>query len=331
MFFHCHHDTVTKSHAAGLASAKWDYIRRDSSDPLLITHNIPDGVRGVTSFLNGREEYVRRRRRESRIVEVLEVALPNEGSDAAHLQIAEAIIQDITGGACPVAASLHRKRGNIHLHILVVDEDIRGRREGEPHTGGRFFAYSEPGSTQRLRLTVAGSMNRVMPVVGLDVEVDPRTLEEQRKDALARGDLGLAAELDRLPTIHIGPNAVAMERKGKLRDKERLAEARRRKAAKDEALQEAQRLAQTLAEPPPSPSLPATKAGRLPAAVPAPFVRPVIAPVMPKEGAAASAPSSPTSAPSFAEQEPPAPAPPAEAILTHRSSPPRRRLQGPAR
>lgn len=53
-----------------------------------------------------------------------------------------------------------------------------------------------------------------MERAGLDERWDHRTLSVQREDALERGDLAAAEELDRLPGVHIGAAATALERQG---------------------------------------------------------------------------------------------------------------------
>ena len=56
--------------------------------------------------------------------------------------------------------------------------------------------------------------NTHMERAGLDERWDHRTLSVQREDALERGDMAAAEELDRLPGVHIGAAATALERQG---------------------------------------------------------------------------------------------------------------------
>lgn len=56
--------------------------------------------------------------------------------------------------------------------------------------------------------------NKHLEKAGLEERWDHRTLEAQKKDALARGDTAKAEAFDRLPGVHLGAVATALERDG---------------------------------------------------------------------------------------------------------------------
>jgi hypothetical protein len=70
-----------------------------------------------------------------------------------------------------------------------------------------------------LRQEWAEHCNRALELAQVRERVDHRSLAAQLAEALEQGDFDRAAALDRLPGIHLGPAAHAMEREGIATDK----------------------------------------------------------------------------------------------------------------
>lgn len=98
-------------------------------------------------------------------------------------------------GRAPWLAAIHRDHPeNPHAHIVVRDKD--------PETGKRVAGLSEKGSTDRLREAWERHANLALERAGVEARIDRRSLKEQG--------------VDREPTIHVGPTALAIESAGKV-------------------------------------------------------------------------------------------------------------------
>lgn len=101
-----------------------------------------------------------------------------------------------------------------HAHLLMTTRALTGdglskakAREFTDHTlGPQTLRY------WRERWAIIG--NKHLERADLDERWDHRTLKAQHDEALERGDLARAAELDRAPGVHLGPMSTALERKG---------------------------------------------------------------------------------------------------------------------
>ena len=92
---------------------------------------------------------------------------------------------------------------NVHAHILLTDRPITA--DGFAKTKDR--RYSGKGLVDQFRAGWTQTHNQHMERLGLPYRIDHRTLEQQRQDALQRGDEHQAIILDRLPQIHLGKAA----------------------------------------------------------------------------------------------------------------------------
>lgn len=163
----------------------------------------------------------------------IEFALPNELSLAQNKEIVREFIN------CHLkdfyyAYAIHEKPAaienserNIHVHIMFSErklDDIEKTQERRPEI---FFKKANPknpflggakkdsrwnGSYRarhlhQVRLDCARIQNKILKKYGHGVTVDSRTLKLQWDEAKAKGDLNLAALLDRPPEEHLGPAA----------------------------------------------------------------------------------------------------------------------------
>jgi hypothetical protein len=104
-------------------------------------------------------------------------------------------VQSITGGRAAWVAGVHDKgkdTDNPHAHIVIRDRDIE--------TGKKVAELSSKGSTEKLRELWEQKANEHLERAGCSERIDRRTLKEQG--------------INREPTIHIGPAALAMAERG---------------------------------------------------------------------------------------------------------------------
>ncbi|MNP20049.1 Mobilization protein A [compost metagenome] len=101
-----------------------------------------------------------------------------------------------------------------HAHLLMPTRELTP--EGFSKIKGREFIDRKlgPKTLRYWREQWALIGNEHIERAGLDERWDHRTLSVQREDALERGDIAAAEELDRLPGVHIGAAATALERQG---------------------------------------------------------------------------------------------------------------------
>lgn len=101
-----------------------------------------------------------------------------------------------------------------HAHLLMPPRALTP--DGFSKVKGRDFTDRKlgPKTLRYWREQWALIGNKHMKRAGLDERWDHRTLSVQREDALERGDVIAADELDRLPGVHLGAAATALERQG---------------------------------------------------------------------------------------------------------------------
>lgn len=101
-----------------------------------------------------------------------------------------------------------------HAHLLMPPRALTP--DGFSKVKGRDFTDRKlgPKTLRYWREQWALIGNKHLERAGLEERWDHRTLSVQREDALERGDLATAEELDRLPGVHLGAAATALERQG---------------------------------------------------------------------------------------------------------------------
>lgn len=158
------------------------------------------------------------RRKDSTVAREFEVSLPHELSDEqrAHLafSLADALV-DRYGFA--VQASIHAPGTpnglNHHVHILATTRRIGPEGFGEK-TRELDVGPSGKVQVQWIREMVAATTNAHLEAAGYTSTIDHRSLAEQARSAMERGDDLAAAALSREPTQHLGKRATAMAGKG---------------------------------------------------------------------------------------------------------------------
>ena len=151
----------------------------------------------------------------SRVGREILAVLPRELSDAENLELVREFVHErlVGRGMCcdcaihaPTASDGLRQP---HVHILCSVRAV-----GPDGFGAKARQWDKRELVTSLRQEWAAACNRSLEMAGREVRVDHRSLAARLEEALARGDFEAAATLDRLPGVHLGPAAHAMEREG---------------------------------------------------------------------------------------------------------------------
>jgi hypothetical protein len=165
-------------------------------------------------------------RKDARLMHEFIVALPHGLAPEQEIAIVRDLAQSIADRhGLPVDFAIHgddpktwdgsaKEVVGKHAHLAMPTRELTP--DGFSKTKGRDFIDRKKGPKTlrcwREQWALIG--NKHMEQAGLDERWDHRTLSVQRKDALERGDTAAAEELDRLPGVHIGAAATALERQG---------------------------------------------------------------------------------------------------------------------
>ena len=211
-----------KGHSAG---AKAMYLQREGKyqrqeDKLehCESHNMPSWAEhDPTAYWQAADLH---ERSNGRLYKEVEFALPRELDQEARLELARSFAHELTEGErLPYTLALHQGRdgdggqGNPHAHLLISERMNDGLEREPAQWFGRFNrAAPELGGAEKteslkprtwlegVREQWAQEANQALERNGLEVRIDHRTLEAQG--------------IDRIPTLHLGPHALAMEERG---------------------------------------------------------------------------------------------------------------------
>jgi hypothetical protein len=195
-----------------------DYSRKQGIEDtfILAPEGAPDWARDRAALWNAAE--AAEVRGNAVVAREWELALPAEIGTEARREIATAFARALVeryGVAADVAIHAPHREGddrNHHAHVLtttrVVGEDGFGKKT-------RVLDAAQTGGPEieAMRGVWAGLQNDALERAGAGIRVDHRSLEAQREEAEARGDLVAAEELTRAPEVKLGPAVNAMERR----------------------------------------------------------------------------------------------------------------------
>ena len=188
-----------------------------------------------------------------RLFVAVECALPKELNEAEQRTLAGSFADVLTRQErLPYTMVLRRGGGeNPHVHLMISERALDGHDRDaerwfkrynakEPEKGGARKSRSLHGREwlENTRRGWARAANRALEEAGRAERIDHRTLAAQHAEALERGDLDRAAELDRIPGIHLGPERYRAERGGRSRVVEMAAAIERRNSADQAELAE---------------------------------------------------------------------------------------------
>ena len=159
----------------------------------------------------------------------IEFALPVELDERQQRELASSFAADLTGGErLPYTMATHRGGGeNPHVHLMISERGLDGHdRDAEqwfkrankanPEQGGalktRSFMNKE--WLENTRQAWETAANTALDRAGRVERIDHRSLAAQRAEAIERGQVDRADELNRQPGVHLGPERHRAQRGG---------------------------------------------------------------------------------------------------------------------
>lgn len=158
------------------------------------------------------------RRKDSTVAREFEISLPHELSEEQRAHLAFVLADALVGRyGFAVQASIHCPSTpdglNHHVHILATTRRIGPEGFGDK-TRELDVGPSGKVEVQWIREMVATTTNAHLEAAGFTSTIDHRSLAEQARSAMERGDDLAAAALSREPTQHLGKRATALAGKG---------------------------------------------------------------------------------------------------------------------
>jgi hypothetical protein len=183
-----------------------DYARRAWSvlyTQILTPENAPAWMRDRQRLWNGVEhrEDFSTKRGTAQLARNVELSLPHELTQEQRVELVCEFVKDefvARGMVADIAIHAPPYRGdgtNHHAHILLTMRDI-----DEGAFGNKNRAWNKDELLENWRERWADYENRALEKYGFEARVDHRSYEDQG--------------IDREPTIHLGPNAQALEDRG---------------------------------------------------------------------------------------------------------------------
>ncbi|MDQ7305553.1 MobA/MobL family protein [Stenotrophomonas sp. Sm3119] len=158
------------------------------------------------------------RRKDATVAREFEVALPHELSNEQRSDLAAEISRCLVQRyRFAVQASIHEPQTadglNYHVHILATTRrmDADGLKDKTRELDG---GPSGRGEVEWIRQMVGEAINAHLAAAGVSARVDHRSLKNQAAEAAEQGDELTAAELSRIPGLHLGKDATALHRRG---------------------------------------------------------------------------------------------------------------------
>jgi ATP-dependent exoDNAse (exonuclease V) alpha subunit len=175
----------------------YDYTRRrgDIETEILTPAGAPAWAQDRSALWNQVEKA--ERRGDAQVAREIVVALPMELDRAAQWELVRAYAQEQFVSRGMVAdVAIHRNPGNPHAHIMLTMREMGP--EGLSSKKNR--EWNKPELLLEWREQWAVQANRALERAGQAERIDHRSLAEQGAE--------------RLPQVHLGPHAAALERRG---------------------------------------------------------------------------------------------------------------------
>lgn len=194
-----------------------DYSRRRGVDhtEIFLPPNAPEWASNRGQLWNAAEQA--ETRKNSTVAREFEVAIPEELNGTQRLELVREFARELVqrhGMAVDVAIHAPGKDGdhrNHHAHILCSTRRLTP--EGFKDKTRELDDF-KTGEVEKWRERWADVSNRHLENAGRQERIDHRSLEAQKAAAIELGDTEKANDLERLPTVHLGPNVVQMEKRG---------------------------------------------------------------------------------------------------------------------
>lgn len=220
IFSFSHSPVGRSTHAEGTAGAHISYISRGGACPSIGSGGgMSSNAKEVQAYLN--EQEVTKDRKNARVIDKLMFAMPRELTPEQRYELAHDYGKEVTQGKAMYFFAMHetgKDASNPHCHMVIRDRN--------KETGAYVMKFSdspadwknrgmnENSPTEYLRERWEYKANEALEKAGHEVRIDRRSLTAQRDEALQRGDMLRAQELDRKAQIHVGVRAQKMAEKG---------------------------------------------------------------------------------------------------------------------
>ena len=137
-------------------------------------------------------------RKDAQVAREIEVALPIELSPSQHIILLERFVHtQLTSKGMIADVVIHNKKNNPHAHILLTTREINITFDG---FGKKNRKWNSKEQLEEWREQWEKHCNRRLLIAGSKSKIDHRSLKDQG--------------LDQIPTVHIGANCNAMDKRG---------------------------------------------------------------------------------------------------------------------
>ncbi|MGE5530727.1 MAG: MobQ family relaxase [Bacteroidota bacterium] len=175
----------------------FDYTRRggEIESEILAPEGAPEWAQNRSELWNRVEQ--EERRADAQVAREIVVAFPKELTPGEQRDLIRGYVQEqFVSHGMMADVAIHRNPGNPHAHIMLTMREIGP----EGFSAKKNREWNKPEVLQKWREEWATHANRAMERAGVADRIDHRSLEAQG--------------LERLPQVHLGPHAAALERQG---------------------------------------------------------------------------------------------------------------------
>lgn len=176
----------------------FDYTRKKevSYRRIFTPPNAPQWMKDREQLWNAVEQA--ENRKDAQVAREIEVALPIELSPSQHIILLERFVHtQLTSKGMVADVAIHNKKNNPHAHILLTTRDINITKDG---FGQKNRSWNSKEQLEQWREQWAKHCNRRLVVACSPSRIDHRSLKDQG--------------IDQIPTVHVGANCNAMDRRG---------------------------------------------------------------------------------------------------------------------
>jgi hypothetical protein len=176
----------------------YDYTRKKevSYRRIFAPPNAPQWMKDREQLWNAVEQS--ETRKDAQVAREIEVALPIELSPSQHIILLERFVHtQITSKGMIADVVIHNKKGNPHAHILLTTREINITSDG---FGKKNRDWNSKDQLEEWREQWAKHCNRRLSIASSKSRIDHRSLQDQG--------------LDQIPTVHVGANCQAMDKRG---------------------------------------------------------------------------------------------------------------------
>lgn len=174
-----------------------DYTKKRGIEytEILLPSEAPEWVSNREKLWN--EVEIKERRKDSQLAREVNIALPIELNREQQIELTKKFVQDnfVSKGMIADIAIHDIGSGNPHAHVMLTTREITLDGFGKKNR-----AWNNKELLEQWREQWASYTNKALEKANIKERIDHRTLKEQG--------------IDRLPEIHVGVHASAMEKKG---------------------------------------------------------------------------------------------------------------------